>query len=194
MKLSRREKILLYVAGITVLVSVGLTKAVFPALSAYMDQREIYEAAAAEESLWLQRQETYKDAEDQSARWQEEYRVCRELFPDRMENEEAEGLMLTHLEDAGLTPVSSRILNSGPVTLGGGRGGGSGGDQAKGFAVSFQVEAEGEMEDFVSLLEEMERELYMRLVSFQAAPDVGSGWRFTMELECYMLEAVREKE
>lgn len=187
MKLSRRERILLFWAGLTALVSVGLFWVLLPAMGGYLAQRELYEAAVAEESLWLDQLDAPEDWKEEGSILQEEYRGFRELFPDRMDNEEAEGLVLTRLEEGGLKPISSRILKNGPVTLK------NGGEQAKGLAACFDIRAEGEMENFISFMEELEEEICMRLISFQAEPDAGGGWRFTMELECYMLEGVHEE-
>lgn len=194
MKLSSREKRLLYLSGMVVILAVGMTRFVLPAYEAYASGEEAYAAAVEEAEIWAEELDRLTRLEDGSGELLLEYEKWRGAYPLPMANDILERQVLSRLEAHGLIPLNTTVTNKGTTDLKPKNGSavvteGS----AKAVKAEVSVTAKGSMEDFFSFVNDLEEVGYLKIESFQMkgcsgqeSPDI------SVLVSCYMLEDMDE--
>lgn len=194
MKLSSREKRLLYLSGMVVILAVGMTRFILPAYEAYASCEEAYAAAVEEAEIWAKEQDRLTRLEDGSGQLLLKYEEWRGAYPRPMDNDLLERQVLSRLEEHGLTPLNTTITNRGAADLKPKNGGslvieGT----ARAIRAEVSVTAEGSLENFLEFIHELEDSAYLRIDSFQIKGCSGQEKPvISVSVSCYMLEDMDE--
>lgn len=194
MRLSSREKRLLYMSGMVIILAVGITRFILPAYESYAASREAYDAVVEELELWETEQDKLARLEDGSSEVLVRFEDWRAEFPRPMANDLLERQVLDRLEAHGLIPSSTSVTYKGTTDLKPQNGSAFVIDgTAKAEKTEVAVAAEGSVDNFFGFVRDLEAVDYMMIESFQIKGCSGQEKpSISVLVSCYMLEDMDE--
>lgn len=194
MRLSSREKRLLYLSGMVLILAVGMTRFILPAYETYASSEEAYDAAVQEAEIRASEQDKLTLLEDSSGELMLKYEEWRGAYPSPMANDMLERQVLSRLEAHGLIPLDTMVTNKGTMELKPKNGSsfvieGT----AKAVKAEVSVTVEGSMENFLGFVNELEASACLRVESFRIKGCSGQeNPGISVLVGCYMLEDMDE--
>lgn len=194
MKLSSREKRLLYLSGMVIILAVGMTRFILPAYETFAASEEAYAAAVEELEIQEAERDKLESLQDGSGELLLKYEEWRGAYPGPMANDILERQVLSRLEEHGLIPINTTVTNKGLTDLKPKNGSGfviEG--TAKAVKAEVSVTARGSVKNFFGFVSGLEEIPYLKIESFQMKGcSSEEDPVISVLVGCYMLEDVDE--